>query len=133
MRDVRKLLHSARLLIDEMGLDAERVLASYQHELSGGMRQRVGIVLALVLNAHVLILDEPTTALDTLTQASVLEIVRKVHAERHLTTLVISHDMGVVGDLADRMAVDVRRPDRRGRPHGRGARQPEATSAPAGR
>jgi peptide/nickel transport system ATP-binding protein len=103
--DVRKLLHSARLLIDEMGLDAERVLASYQHELSGGMRQRVGIVLALVLNAHVLILDEPTTALDTLTQASVLEIVRKVHAERHLTTLVISHDMGVVGDLADRMAV----------------------------
>jgi peptide/nickel transport system ATP-binding protein len=105
VRDVRKLLHSARLLIDEMGLDAERVLASYQHELSGGMRQRVGIVLALVLNAHVLILDEPTTALDTLTQASVLEIVRKVHAERHLTTLIISHDMGVVGDLADRMAV----------------------------
>jgi peptide/nickel transport system ATP-binding protein len=105
VRDVRKLLHSARLLIDEMGLDAERVLASYQHELSGGMRQRVGIVLALVLNAHVLILDEPTTALDTLTQASVLDIVRKVHAERRLTTLVISHDMGVVGDLADRMAV----------------------------
>ncbi|MBV9747897.1 MAG: ABC transporter ATP-binding protein, partial [Acetobacteraceae bacterium] len=105
VRDVRKLLHTARLLIDEMGLDAERVLASYQHELSGGMRQRVGIVLALVLNAHVLILDEPTTALDTLTQASVLEIVRKVHAERHLTTLVISHDISVIGDLADRMAV----------------------------
>jgi peptide/nickel transport system ATP-binding protein len=105
VRDLRGLLHSARLLIDEMGLDAERVLASYQHELSGGMRQRVGIVFALVLNAHVLILDEPTTALDTLTQASVLEIIRKVHAERHLTTLVISHDVGVVGDLADRMAV----------------------------
>jgi peptide/nickel transport system ATP-binding protein len=105
VRDVRKLLHDTRLLIDEMGLDAERVLASYQHELSGGMRQRVGIVLALVLNAHVLILDEPTTALDTLTQASVLQIIRKVHAERRLTTLIISHDVGVVGDLADRMAV----------------------------
>ena len=105
VRDLRKLLHSARQLIDEMGLDAERVLASYQHELSGGMRQRVGIALALVLNAHLLILDEPTTALDMLTQASVLAIIRKVHAERHLTTLVISHDMGVVGDLADRMAV----------------------------
>jgi peptide/nickel transport system ATP-binding protein len=105
VRDLRGFLHSARLLIDEMGLDAERVLASYQHELSGGMRQRVGIVLALVLNAHVLILDEPTTALDMLTQASVLEIIRKVHAQRHLTTLIISHDVGVVGDLADRMAV----------------------------
>jgi peptide/nickel transport system ATP-binding protein len=58
-----------------------------------------------VLNAHVLILDEPTTALDMLTQASVLAIIRKVHAERHLTTLIISHDMGVVADLADRMAV----------------------------
>jgi peptide/nickel transport system ATP-binding protein len=103
--DLRKLLHSARLLIDEMGLDAERVLASYQHELSGGMRQRVGIVFALVLNAHVLILDEPTTALDMLTQASVLDIIRKVHAQRHLTTLIISHDVGVVADLTDRMAV----------------------------
>ncbi len=105
VRDLRKLLHDARLLIDEMGLDAERVLASYQHELSGGMRQRVGIALALVLNAQVLILDEPTTALDMLTQASVLAIIKKVHAERHLTTLVITHDMGIVGDLADRMAV----------------------------
>jgi peptide/nickel transport system ATP-binding protein len=103
--DLRTLLHGARLLIDDMGLDAERVLASYQHELSGGMRQRVGIALALVLNAHVLVLDEPTTALDMLTQASVLAIIRKVHAERHLSTLIISHDIGVVADLADRMAV----------------------------
>ncbi|MGH3164884.1 MAG: oligopeptide/dipeptide ABC transporter ATP-binding protein, partial [Trebonia sp.] len=71
----------------------------------GGMRQRVGIVFALVLNAHVLILDEPTTALDTLSQASVLEIVRKVHETRGLTTLIITHDVGVIGDVADRMAV----------------------------
>jgi peptide/nickel transport system ATP-binding protein len=104
-RDRRGLLHRARLLLDEMGLDAERVLASYQHELSGGMRQRVGIVFALVLNAHVLILDEPTTALDMLSQASVLEIIKKVHDEHHLTTLIISHDVAVIGDAADRMAV----------------------------
>jgi peptide/nickel transport system ATP-binding protein len=105
VRDRRELLHRARVLIDEMGLDAERVLASYQHELSGGMRQRVGIAFALVLNAHVLILDEPTTALDMLSQASVLEIVRKVHETRGLTTLIITHDVGVIGDVADRMAV----------------------------
>ncbi len=103
--DLRGLLREARSLLNEMGMNAERVLASYQHELSGGMRQRVGIALALVLNAHVVILDEPTTALDTLTQASVLDIIRKVHLKRHLTTLIISHDVGVIGDLADRMAV----------------------------
>jgi peptide/nickel transport system ATP-binding protein len=105
VRDRRELLHRARQLIDEMGLDAERVLASFQHELSGGMRQRVGIVFALVLNATVLILDEPTTALDMLSQASVLEIIRKVHREHRLTTLIISHDVGVIGDLADNIAV----------------------------
>jgi peptide/nickel transport system ATP-binding protein len=104
-RDLRGLLRRARELIDDMGLDSARVLASYQHELSGGMRQRVGIAFALVLNAHVLILDEPTTALDMLSQASVLQIVRKVHTARHLTTLVISHDVGVVGELADRTVV----------------------------
>jgi peptide/nickel transport system ATP-binding protein len=104
-RDLRGLLSTARRLLDDMGMDADRTLASYQHELSGGMRQRVGIVFALVLNAHLLILDEPTTALDMLTQASVMEIVRKVHAEHHLTTLIISHDVGVIGDLAHRMAV----------------------------
>jgi peptide/nickel transport system ATP-binding protein len=103
--DLRQLLHLARTLLDDMGLDAERVLASYQHELSGGMRQRVGIILALILNAHVLILDEPTTALDMISQASVLKIIRKVHAERHLTTMIISHDVGVIGDVAHRMIV----------------------------
>jgi peptide/nickel transport system ATP-binding protein len=104
-RDSRELVRRAKALLDDMGLDATRVLSSYQHELSGGMRQRVGIVFALLLNAHVLILDEPTTALDMLSQAQVMEIIRKVHEQRHLTTLIISHDMSVIGDLADRMAV----------------------------
>jgi oligopeptide/dipeptide ABC transporter ATP-binding protein len=69
------------------------------------MRQRIGIVFALVLNAKVLILDEPTTALDMLSQASVLDIVRKVHDENQLSTLIITHDIGAISEIADRLAV----------------------------
>lgn len=103
--DPRALLRQAGVLCERMGMDPRRVLAAYQHELSGGMRQRVGIIFALVLNASVLVLDEPTTALDMLSQATVLEIVRQVHRERRLTTLIITHDIAVVAELADRIAV----------------------------
>ncbi|MGI8768227.1 MAG: ABC transporter ATP-binding protein [Propionibacteriaceae bacterium] len=103
--DLRRLLAEAHRLCDRMGLDGARVLDSYQHELSGGMRQRVGIIFALVLNAEVLILDEPTTALDMLSQVSVLEIVKEIHAERDLATIIITHDLGVVAEMADRLAV----------------------------
>lgn len=105
VKDLRALIQRAKELLGQMGLDADRVLMSYQHELSGGMRQRVGIMLALVLDAQVVILDEPTTALDMISQASVLEIVRNIQEERRLTTILISHDMGVVADLADYVAV----------------------------
>ena len=103
--DLRSLLRHARDLLIRLGMDADRVLMSYQHELSGGMRQRVGIMFALVLDARVVILDESTTALDMLSQASVLEIVRELHQERGLTIVLITHDMGVVADLADRIVV----------------------------
>ncbi|WP_240506330.1 ABC transporter ATP-binding protein [Thermoactinospora rubra] len=103
--DLRALVREARELLGRMGMDGARVLDSYQHELSGGMRQRVGIMLALVLNAHVVVLDEPTTALDMITQATILKIIREIHAERGLTTLVITHDIGVVAEVADRLAV----------------------------
>ena len=103
--DLRGLLREARALLDRMGLNAERVLDSYQHELSGGMRQRVGIMFALVLNAHLVVLDEPTTALDMISQANILEIIRDVHAERGLTTLVVTHDVGVVAEVTQRLAV----------------------------
>lgn len=103
--NLRGLVAEARDLLGRMGLDGARVLDSYQHELSGGMRQRVGIMFALVLNAHLVVLDEPTTALDVITQANILEIVRDIHAERNLTTLVITHDIGVVAEVADRLAV----------------------------
>ncbi len=105
VRDLRGLLRRAKELLHRMGMDADRVLTAYQHELSGGMRQRVGIMFALVLDAQVVILDEPTTALDMLSQASVLEIVRSIHEERNITTILITHDMGVVADLADRVVV----------------------------
>jgi peptide/nickel transport system ATP-binding protein len=105
VEDLRGLVREARDLLGRMGLDGARVLDSHQHELSGGMRQRVGIMLALVLNAHLVVLDEPTTALDMITQATILRIVREVHEERGLTTLVVTHDIGVVAEIADRLAV----------------------------
>lgn len=103
--DLPALIRRARELCELMGMNGGRVLDSYQHELSGGMRQRVGIVFALVLNARVLVLDEPTTALDMLSQAAVLRIIDQVHREIGLTTLIVTHDMGVVSELADRLAV----------------------------
>lgn len=105
VEDLPALVKEARALLGRMGLDGARVLDSHQHELSGGMRQRVGIMLALVLNAHVVVLDEPTTALDMITQATILRIIKEVHAERGLTTMVITHDIGVVAEVADRLAV----------------------------
>jgi peptide/nickel transport system ATP-binding protein len=105
VRDLRALVRRAAQLITEVGLDPDRVLDSYQHELSGGMRQRVGIVFALVLNARVLILDEPTTALDVLSQSAVLDIIKRVHRDSGLTTLIVTHDLGVVSEIADRLVV----------------------------
>lgn len=105
VKDTRALLHEAKQLAERMGMDGDRVLTSYQHELSGGMRQRVGIIFALVLRAKIVILDEPTTALDMLSQQAVLEIVRQIHQERGLTTIIITHDMGVVAEMADRVVV----------------------------
>ena len=103
--DLRALVRDAKDLLGRMGLDGARVLDSHQHELSGGMRQRVGIMLALVLNAQLVILDEPTTALDMITQATILRIVREVHKERGLTTLLVTHDIGVAAEVTDHLAV----------------------------
>ncbi|WP_326820318.1 ABC transporter ATP-binding protein [Streptosporangium sp. NBC_01639] len=103
--DLRALVRDAKDLLARMGMDGARVLDSHQHELSGGMRQRVGIMLALVLNAKVVVLDEPTTALDMITQATILRIIREIHEERALTTLVITHDVGAVAEVADDLAV----------------------------
>ncbi len=105
LRDLQALVRDARGLLERMGMDAVRVLSSYQHELSGGMRQRVNLVFALVLRPRVLILDEPTTALDVLSQLQVIQIMRDILRERRLTSIVITHDLGVVAELAERVAV----------------------------
>ena len=85
-------------------LDAERVLNSYPHELSGGMRQRVLIAMALLLDPQVLILDEPTTALDILTQRSIIDLLRRLKGELGFSTIFISHDLSLAAELADRVA-----------------------------
>jgi oligopeptide/dipeptide ABC transporter ATP-binding protein len=85
--------------------DPERVLRLYQHQLSGGMRQRVSIALALALRPEVLIADEPTTALDTTVQSEILALVGRLRDTRGMTIVWITHDLGVVGALADRVAV----------------------------
>ncbi|RYL93128.1 ABC transporter ATP-binding protein [Sporolactobacillus sp. THM7-4] len=105
VKDLRGLIKYAKELLARLGLDADRVLASYQHELSGGMRQRVGIMFALVLKANIIFLDESTTALDMLSQAAVLEIIRELQKEKNLTIALVSHDIGVVADLSERIEI----------------------------
>src|SRR5947209_12642304 len=101
-RNVRAILREAKEICVQMSLDPERVLTAYQHELSGGMRQRVVIMLALVLEPKVVLLDEPTTSLDVLSQSEVLDILRVIQHERRFTAVLITHDIGVVAELSAR-------------------------------
>ena len=85
--------------------DARAMMASYPHQLSGGQRQRIMIASALVLDPALLIADEPTTALDVTTQAQILKLVKEMQARRNTGVLFITHDFGVVADIADRVVV----------------------------
>jgi peptide/nickel transport system permease protein len=85
--------------------DPERVYRSYPHEISGGMAQRVLIAGAMACDPVLLIADEPTTALDVRVQAEVLGLLRRLRDERGLGVLLVTHDLGVVADLCDRVAV----------------------------
>lgn len=93
-------------LLEGVGIsDPERRFDQYPFELSGGMRQRIVIAIALSANPDVLICDEPTTALDVTIQAQILELINEIKRERKLSIIFITHDMGVVANMADRIAV----------------------------
>jgi peptide/nickel transport system ATP-binding protein len=102
--DTGKLRERINLLLEEVGLDPE-VSDMYPHELSGGMRQRVLMAMAVALNPDLVIADEPTTALDVTIQRVIIQNLAELSARHGVTLLVITHDMGVHAQLDDRVAV----------------------------
>ena len=93
--------HCLKILNQMQILNGEEVLQKYPHQLSGGMRQRVVIAIALACNPDLLICDEPTTALDVTIQAKIIELIRRVQKERGISVIYITHDLGVVAKVAD--------------------------------
>jgi peptide/nickel transport system ATP-binding protein len=93
-------------MLSQVGIPGpERCVDAYPHQLSGGMRQRVMIAMALACDPDLLIADEPTTALDMTIQAQILDLIRKLQAERHMAMILITHDLGVVAETCSEVAV----------------------------
>jgi peptide/nickel transport system ATP-binding protein len=106
MLSEREARTRAIALLKEVGIQgAERRIDGYPHEFSGGMRQRVVLALALCAEPELIIADEPTTALDVSIQAQIIQLLKKLCRERDTAVLLITHDMGVIAETADRVAV----------------------------
>ena len=102
----REAVREAVGMLEEVAIpDPKQRVRDYPHQLSGGMRQRVMIAMALICRPALLIADEPTTALDVTIQAQILDLLRKLRSRYNLTVLLITHDLGVVAQMADRVAV----------------------------
>ncbi|RLG60408.1 ABC transporter ATP-binding protein [Candidatus Geothermarchaeota archaeon] len=102
--DRRKAIEMALELLDKVGIPKDR-FKDYPHQFSGGMRQRVMIALAMALKPDLIIADEPTTALDVIIQAQILDLLRELKDELNMSLILISHDLSVVSEIADRIAV----------------------------
>ncbi|MEB3850980.1 MAG: ABC transporter ATP-binding protein [Desulfurococcales archaeon] len=94
----------AEELVQQVGLPPE-ILERYPHELSGGQKQRLVIAMAIALEPDILIADEPTTALDVVIQAQILNLLKRLYREKNLSVILITHDLGVVAELAEKVAV----------------------------
>ena len=93
-------------MLKKVGIpDGKRTMGEYPHQLSGGMRQRIMIAMALCCNPKLLIADEPTTALDVTIQAQILELIREIKADSDMSVILITHDLGVVAGMCDRVCV----------------------------
>ncbi len=102
-RDAKKIERRALDLFEQVRLDPYRVYNAYPHELSGGMRQRVLIAIGVLLNPQVVILDEPTTALDVLTQRTVIDVLKRLRDQMGFAIVFISHDLSMAAELAHRL------------------------------
>ena len=106
LADRETALNKAVAMLEKVGIrDAAERVHSYPHEFSGGMRQRVMIAMALITNPEVLIADEPTTALDVTGQAQILRLLKELQADLGVSVIFITHDLGVIAELADRVVV----------------------------